>query len=203
MFEMKNQLLITLLFCVVLAGAMEAQQLRLGVTASPTFSFVASDNDDVEADGSKIGINYGLVADYQFSSNDRYNLSTGFTVHHTGAKFVSATEYYDVAATLLEIPAVFKLQTNLVNQRSFYGQFGFNFGIPISSKVKEGTDTNVSFKGLKTAINMGLGVQFDLSENGVVLNTGLYFDNGFTNVFEIEGEKFRLKHLGLRLGVYF
>ena len=190
-------------FSMMIFYAAFGQRLELGVTVSPTFSFVASDNDDVEADGSKIGIVYGLMADYQFSQNERYKLFTGFNIHHTGAKFASDTENYEVAATLLEIPAVFKLETNIVDQRSFYGQFGFNFGIPLSSKVKEGIDTNVQFKGLLVAVKIGGGVQFELAENGIALNTGIYFDNGFTNLFEIEGEKFRLKHLGLRLGVYF
>ena len=200
---MKLKLLFSAFCLLIVTTFTYSQKLKLGVTASPTVSFVASDNDDVKADGSKIGLVYGLMADYRFSENEQYNFFTGFVVHHTAAKFVSATDYYDVSATLLEIPAAFKLQTNSVNQKIYYGQFGFNLGVPISSKVNEGPDENVEFKGLYAAINFGAGVQFELSDNGVSLNFGLYYNNGFTNVFEIEGEKFRLKHLGLRVGAYF
>ena len=197
-----NRILLALLFvCFALLGF--SQNFKLGVTASPTIGFVSSDNDDVEADGSQIGILYGLMADYRFSSNERYHISTGFVIHHTGGEFASATERYEVAASLIEVPFMFKLVSDEVNLKSFYGQFGVNMGVPVSSKVQSGTDENVEFKGLLAAINIGVGMHYELVDNGVTLNAGLFYDNGFTNVFEIEGEKFRLKHLGLRIGVYF
>jgi hypothetical protein len=181
----------------------EAQKLKLGVTSSPTISFVASDNNDVEGDGSAVGILYGLMADYQFSDNERYTLFTGFNIHHTAALFISRTAKYKVLTSLVEVPAIFKLQSNLVNQKNFYGQFGLNFGLPISSKVKKGPDEDARAKGAQLAINIGTGMHFELDEKGVSINVGVFFNNGFTNVLEVEGEKFRLKHLGFRFGIYF
>ena len=180
-----------------------AQKLKLGVTASPTFSFVASDNEDVSSDGNSIGILYGLMADYQFSDNEKYALFTGFNIHHTNGKFSSATENYSVAVSLIEIPAIFKLSTDQVNLINYYGQFGLNFGLPISNKVKEGIESQVDVTGILLAVNIGAGLHYELVENGVKLNLGIFFDNGFTNIYKIEGEKFRLKHLGIRAGVYF
>ena len=75
--------------------------------------------------------------------------------------------------------------------------------MPISNKVKEGTEANVDVGGLLLAINIGAGTHIELQDDGVALNLGVFFDNGFTNVFEIEGEKFRIKHLGFRAGIYF
>lgn len=180
-----------------------AQELTLGVTVTPTLSFTASDNQDVESDGSKLGILYGLMADFQFSDNENYSVFTGFNIHHTGAKFISRDASYNVAATFIQFPAIFKLQTNVVNNRNFYGQFGFNLGLPISNKVKEGLEANVDVGGIFLAVNIGAGTHIELQDDGVALNLGIFFDNGFTNIFEIEGEKFRIKHLGFRAGIYF
>ncbi len=188
---------------IIISFTSFAQKLKLGVTISPTFSFVASDNDDVIANGSAIGILYGLMADYQFSDNERYALFTGLNIHHTAAKFKSLNSTYKVAASIVEVPAIFKLNSNSVNSKNYYGQFGFNFGIPISDKVKEGFDEMAEVTGVLLTVNIGGGLHFDLADDGVQLNVGIYFDNGFTTLFKVEGEKFRLKHLGLRAGLYF
>ena len=179
------------------------QKLKLGVTASPTISFVASDNNNVEGDGSVAGIIYGLMADYKFSDNERYSFFTGFNIHHSGARFISRTAKYKLLATFVEVPAIFKLQSNVVNEKNFYGQFGLNFGLPISSKVRKGPDLNAKARGFQIAVNIGAGMQFNLDENGVNLNVGIFLNNGFTDVVKVEGEKFRIKHLGFRLGLYF
>ncbi len=192
-----------LVLTIFTIASLQAQDFKLGVTATPTISFVASDNNDVESDGNSIGLVYGLMADYNISQNERYSLFTGFNIHHTSAKFISRSDAYKVAATFIQVPAVFKLHTNPVNLKSFYAQFGFNLGLPISNKVKEGPEEQVNVAGLLLAINMGAGMHYELTKNGVTLNLGIYFNNGFTNVYEIEGEDFRLKHLGFRLGAYF
>lgn len=181
----------------------DAQELKLGITVTPTFSFVASDNNTVSGNNGDIGILYGLMADYQIGEQERYALFTGLTVHHTSASFEGQSGDYKIATSILEIPAAFKLSSNYVDNSKFYGQFGLNLGIPVSDKVKEGPEENIDVRGLLAAINMGLGWQYDFSEDGVVLNIGAYFNNGFTNVIEVEGQKFRLKHLGLRAGLYF
>ncbi len=198
----KSLYLLTLMMLLCF-NTLFGQKLKLGVTISPTMSFVSSDNEDVSADGSGIGLLYGLMADYQFSDNERYALFTGFNVHHTSGKFKSATNTYSVAASIIEIPAIFKLSSDFVNSKNFYGQFGLNFGLPISDKVKEGPDDLAEVTGILLAVNIGAGMHFDLSQNGARINAGIFFDNGFTNVYKVEGEKFRLKHLGFRAGVYF
>lgn len=196
-----NAFLVTLTLFV--AGTLSAQEVKLGITVTPTFSFSASDNNTVSSSNGDIGILYGLMADYIFGDSDRYAIFTGLTVHHTAASFKGQSGDYKIATSILEIPASFKLSSNYVDNSRFYGQFGMNLGIPVSDKVKEGPEDNIDVRGVLAAINMGLGWQYDFSTDGVVLNLGVYFNNGFTNVIEVEGQKFRLKHLGLRAGLYF
>jgi len=207
MTKINMKIILTWVLCTAIScGAINfavAQKLKLGVTVTPTASILSTSDELVQSDGGSLGIVYGLMADYQFSENERYALFTGFTVHHTAGKFKSALEQYKVAVTILEIPAIFKLNTNQVNLKSYYGQFGFNFGVPISHKTKEGPEDNVNVVGVLAAINIGAGMHYELVENGVMLNLGLYFDNGFTSIYKIEGQQFRLKHIGLRAGVYF
>ena len=189
--------------CLGWPGLIQGQELKLGITFTPTIGFGATDNEDVENDGTNLGLVYGIVADYIFNDNNRYAVQTGLNIHHTAGKFSGEQGDYKATLSMIEIPALFKLSTDWVDERNYFGQFGFRFGLPVSDKVKDGDSSMISTKGLYMALTFGLGAQLELSDNGVVLSGGLYYDNGFTSMFEVEGEKFRLKHIGVQTSVYF
>jgi len=95
------------------------QNVRFGFTASPTMGFNSIDpSNNIIADGfqfeeesdSKFGLQYGIMADFDINSEERYFFNTGLVMHHTGFKFSSIggitamTNEYDVSAQYIEIP---------------------------------------------------------------------------------------------------
>lgn len=72
---MKKIILSTLFFCAILS-AVQAQQFRFGLTASPVFDWVKVDGELYESVGTKAGFQYGLLFDQTIGSVERYAFST-------------------------------------------------------------------------------------------------------------------------------
>ena len=72
--------LITLVFSIAVVAAIQAQKvdmnsLKLGIQASPTFSWMSTNDNQITSNGVNLGLNLGLMAEYYFSEN--YSLVTG------------------------------------------------------------------------------------------------------------------------------
>ena len=53
--------------------------IQLGIQASPTFSWMTTDNNLIESDGTNLGLKLGLMAEYYFQDN--YSIHTGIHFH--------------------------------------------------------------------------------------------------------------------------
>lgn len=158
---------ITAVFALVCLSAMAQKKsggLRIGFTLQPNIAWLHPLENGIKSDGSKVGINYGLMVDYEFAEN--YIFSTGLQVTQMGAKlsytgniwsdkkvgYVSAdnssstnTANYNLSIQYAEIPFAIKLKTNNRGRTDFWGSFGGFLGIPV--KARANVETNFAVGG--------------------------------------------------------
>lgn len=187
------------------------KKVRFGVFVTPTISWMrptAAKNGDQtqKSGGSKVGLTYGLMADYNFTSN--YAIATGLQVNSTGGKIETENlkaadqgvlkSNINYSLQFLEIPVALKLKTDPVGKFTFFGQAGLTLAINISKKMTydivqkraAGDSTYKSDEKEKITggvgnivpvlfqMNVGIGTQYAI---GPKLDAyfGIFFNNGF------------------------
>lgn len=150
----------TMLLCAIglLGTAANAQygidtkQFRFGAYLAPSMAWMKSSsktddakNYNVANDGSKIGFNYGIMAEYYFQDN--YALVTGLQMSMGGGKMtISRANQTPEANTIqkgafsynismLEIPVAIKLRTDPIGNYRFFGQAGVTLGFNVAKKA--------------------------------------------------------------------
>ncbi|WCL82679.1 porin family protein [Saprospira sp. CCB-QB6] len=82
---------ITLLtaFLAFVVSAQAQKEFKFGVYVEPSISFFASNDKDVEPDGSNVGFTIGLLGEYYFGNSDNYALIMGgnFSLGRGGSLF--------------------------------------------------------------------------------------------------------------------
>lgn len=217
--------IVVILFISLLTGySVTAQNFRFGLTASPLISWFGISGDDLKSDGVKIGFQYGLLFERNLGPGDNYVFSSGLIINSAGG-FLKREDslnaiYSTIRSGYIEIPLAIKLRTNEVNYMRYYGQFGLTPGINIKARLdqedangndlftdynlKEETITGDKWNLFNLSLTLGLGAEYSMTET-TVLTAGVFFQNGFVNVFEnsMTSENIQLKQFGVRLGVLF
>lgn len=204
--------LIILAFAFNVTNA-QKKSFQLGLTASPSFGWIKSDNDAISREGTKFGFNFGITGDFNIAEN--YSISTGILVLNTGGKIsfpdiqdvgtsaapqvVEGRSEADIHLKYIEIPLTLKLKTNQIGYWTYYGQFGFgaavnydadadiNFSNPNSSSdvSMEEVDFQDEVNFFRASLIVGAGAEYNISGNTSLL-FGVSFDNGFTNIFDLD-----------------
>lgn len=218
---------IVVIFCLALltAYSVYAQNFRFGLTASPVLSWFGVAGSDIESDGVKLGFQYGLLFEPEIGQVDRYVFSTGVIINMVGgylfAEDSTVNNYYStVRAHYVELPLTIKLRSNEVNYIRYYGLFGLTPGLNIKARydledgdgnmlvedydLTKGTANGDEYKLFNLSLTLGIGAEYAMTET-TTLTGGIFFQNGFTNVFENSqtSEAIQLKQLGLRIGILF
>ena len=217
-----------ILTCLVLSLAISvhAQKFRFGLTASPMFTWFKVDGTSVESDGSRTGFQYGLIFDQTIGSVERYAFSTGLMVNMIGGKLIdrdtagNALDFITIRSQYIEIPLTIKLRTNEINYLTYYGLFGLTPGINIKARadvtdpngtvieedidLKDKDATSGEYKAFDINLTVGAGAEYAITET-TAINVGVFFQNGFTNVFDDPNsdEKILLKQIGIRVAALF
>lgn len=194
--------------------------VRFGLTAVPVIAWHRSDNPDLESDGLVAGFQYGLLVDYLIDEEGRYAFSSGLLISGVGGKLLDNQPMaYSIQdqnrLQYIEIPLTFKLTATELNYLTFFGQIGVVPGINIRARgdrdvtpdqVNEPDYENAklpSVNALNFGLEVGGGVRYALGEH-LGLSGGLFFRNGFVNVYEDnDGDKITLNHLALQIGLFF
>ncbi len=183
------------------------RSLRLGLTFSPTVNWISPDNTHYDSDGARLGMNYGLIADFRLVGTENYMFHTGFTLSHIGGKmsyptaFESNGTYTPVTANAtyklryIDIPLAIKLRTNEIGYMHYYGLFGTLAGFNINAQADyEYGNGNTSFSEadidiqddvqlFRSALLIGGGFERNISGN-TMLSVGIHYQNGFTNILK-------------------
>lgn len=217
---MKKTLLALFLFIAANSFAQDVSQLRLGLTAHPTFGFLKVENG--KGNGLSTGFSYGLMSDFEFAEN--YSFATGLTVTTINGKatilnynpyssmIAGANSEYDVKYKMqyLQIPLSIKLKTDEKDDMKWYGQFGLTTDFRIGAKqdVKSGSTTLAddvkatdNTKFFRAGMIIGGGVEYRLSGKTSLLG-GLTYNNGLTNIAKND-QSVKNHYVGLNIGVFF
>ncbi|MBL4706984.1 MAG: PorT family protein [Flavobacteriales bacterium] len=162
---MKKTTVLLTLFAICF-GSFAQKDFQLGLQVAPSFGWVKGNTDNIENDGLELGLNYGIIGDFNFADN--YSFSTGVILVNTGATIIrpdiqdvpnsglTSKGYGSTTADLnlkyIEIPLTLKLKTNEIGYMKYFGQFGFGLGINYDASADE------DFK-----------YEFDQSNNGATL----------------------------------
>jgi len=151
--------IIALFFANLSFAQKHSRDLRIGFKLEPNISWLHPNENGVKSDGSKVGINYGLMVDYEFADN--YIFSTGLQVSQLGGKlsytgntwsdkkvgYVSAnnssvnnTANYNLSLQYVEIPFAIKLKSSNKGKMDFWGSFGGFLSIPVKARASVQTN---------------------------------------------------------------
>jgi hypothetical protein len=178
----------------------------LGFTIIPQLSWAGAGDNTIESGSVRGGFEYGLMADYNFTSNYAfgtgiYHKLIGATVNYltdsvafnsikNGNNLIYFTQGTSVNYKLqyVEIPFSIKLKTNQVGYFTYFGQLGLAPSVNISAKANvipgeagASAITNANFIGDVRLFNLGIlmsaGAIYQLSGN-TSLMASLQFNNG-------------------------
>lgn len=215
----KTVLALFLTFAALNLFAQDGSQVRLGLTAHPTFGFLKVENG--KGDGLSTGFTYGLISDFEFAEN--YCFATGLTVTtiNGAGKLINFQPYHGSAAgsadynvkykmQYLQIPLSIKLKTDEINDLKWFGQFGlstdFRIGArqdvergntPLADDVKATDNT----KFLRAGMIIGGGAEYRVSGKTSLMG-GITYNNGLTNIATKE-QPVKNHYVALNIGVFF
>ena len=210
----KTVIALLLVFTTVNLFAQNASQVRLGLTAHPTFGFLKVENG--KGNGLSTGFSYGLISDFEFAEN--YSFATGLTVTTiNGSGTVlnyqpyhgnnPAQKEYDVKFKMqyLQVPLSIKLKTDEINDLKWYGQFGLTTDFRISAKqdVDQVDDikANSNTKFFRAGMLIGGGAEYRIGGKTSLMG-GLSYNNGLTNIAD-KDQLVKNHYIGLNLAVFF
>ena len=228
----KNIVVIVLL--ILFASALKAQDpqkpFNFSIRVGPNINWLKSNSDAVDFNGAMIGFSWGAL--FEFPLKDNFSYVGGFNIHFAGGKIsytglnqnipVIVDEQYTLK--YLEIPAILKIRTNVVNGYSYYGQIGLGTSFRLNSRVARSfkLPANSSYTGsfdrqelnsdnltsfIRESLIIGIGAQYSLQEN-LKLFGGLNFNNGFTDIlkkgpYNTSDPKVISNFVEFNVGVYF
>jgi hypothetical protein len=216
----RSSLFVALLAVLFLQEATAQSPVRFGLTAVPVVAWHRSDNPEVESDGALPGFQYGLLVDYLIDDEGRYTFASGLLISGVGGKLLDQQPAaYSVQdknrLQYIEIPLTFKLTATELNYFTFFGQIGVVPGVNIRARGdRDVTPDQIdvpdyeneklpSVNALNFGLEVGGGIRYALGEH-LGLSAGLFYRNGFVNVYEDnDGDKITLNHLALQVGLFF
>ena len=172
----------------------------------------------------------GNAGNYRFASGLFLNNITGkwkeeFSYYELGNTSLRKKDLEtDVKLQYIEVPLTIKMMTNEIGYIRYFGQIGFGNGFNIRAKADQVVPTvNGSFNDepivtefvedkdediqsdimlYKASLIVGAGMEYNFSGNTSLL-VGITYNNGFTNILDIEGAKAKAHYLELTMGVFF
>ncbi len=199
-----------------------SQDMRFTVFVDPQFSWLNSDYNSIDSEGSKFGVNIGLNLDKFFAPN--YAIMTGISIDNTGGnmsfdfekdlKTGSADEPIGIGNTVhyklqyINIPLGLKLKTNEIGYLTFFTHLGLNGGINIkaTAEVDNQTLINENISDEVRLFNLGYfigaGAEYSIGGNAALV-VGLTYTNGFIDITDGGDSKVTLGNFAIRVGVLF
>jgi len=216
---MKKYLILILLFISLISNA---QNFRFGIIAEPTISWFKTDISQISGDGSKLGINIGLLADKYFA--EHYAFSSGISLHSMGGilkyrdvKILRTSNGNDTLTPnsrvqynlqYIHIPFALKFKTTEIGYITYFAELGLDAMVNIKAraKVKElgisDASVNDEINFLNLGYHIGAGIEYNIVGNTAIIG-GISYMNGFADVTDDTTQKTLLHCLVLKLGVIF
>ena len=199
-------------FCFFFGTMLQAQStdLRLGFQVSPSFSFMSTDNNQINSNGTNLGLKLGMVAEMYFQENYAFITGLGFAFnsggtlrHEQGGQLWTRSELPQGVDPFLlpgvdlkygiqyvEIPLGLKFRTNDFGYLRYWAEIpvitlGFRSqarGAIMQAGINE--DKIIIKKevgALALSWGLGGGVEYELSPNASLVG-GINYQRIFTDV---------------------
>lgn len=202
----KSLLFVGLLLALSLGASAQSQPYKgfaFGFKLGPGFDFTGSTTGGAVNEGTRVGMNFGLAAEFYFAEN--YAIVSGININLNRGHYsftdgrldsLSVLQTYNVdrlyKGTVYEIPLMLKMMTNQFGNfpMRYYAQVGAGLGFASKVKVadafedvvrpEEYTGTNKEFSNFRVALKAGIGAQYPIDETMRVF-LGLNFSHDFVN----------------------
>ena len=198
------------------------QGLKIGVYVEPMVSWFSAESRTAHGEGSKIGIDGGLMLDNYFQRN--YAFQTGIGIGTFGGKIqydeAKAITSYDETDTLpagsimnykvnyITVPVGLKLKTKEIGHFSYFARLGFTNQVNIKVKAtssdgmlnKSVVEGELFFYNLSYYV--GAGIQYHINRDSA-LNFAITYTNGFINLSRQDLLKIYSRAVSLRVGIIF
>lgn len=184
---------------------------RFGIQTSPTFTWLSTDNKDINGNGSNLGFKLGLIGEIDINESYSFVSGINFGFNHGGTlKYNKGGKYWPTVTDddlpdgvnlkyniqMIEIPFGMKMKTNEFGLFRYYAELPI-FTIGIISKstgdIKGTANSNRSkeniadeLKALSIAWGFGAGVEYEISSSTKLVG-GLGFQQYFLDFTENNG----------------
>lgn len=202
-------------------GSEKQVPFRLGIHASPNFSYIAT--DDASADGSvKMKFGFGLITEFNFAKN--YSFSTGVEYVLRGGETtvdVKPADWTppssngrvksDYTSGFIQIPLMLKLRTRPFGYYTYFVDLGGSVNIRASEKhsfTPAPADENKSYvEWIGGLFSIGLGGEYDLGGQTSLL-LGLYYNHSLFDNLKAGApgdnlHSYHFDYVNLKIGVLF
>ncbi len=209
-----KKIAIALLFsltCTFLAQAQDGK-FRFGMQTSPTFSWLSTDNKNINGNGPNLGFKLGLIGEYDIAENYSFTGGLNFAFNHGGTlKYNNGGTFWPSVTSdtlpdgvnlkynlqYVEIPMGMKMRTNEFGLFRFYAElpiFTLGFVSKSTGAIKAAGDANREkenirdeVKGFTVSWGFGVGTEYDLSSTTKLVG-GLAFQKAFVDLTENSGK---------------
>jgi len=226
----RKKFALLLLFCLFITLNINAQQkISIGLHFDPLISWFGTDIGEVNNDGARPGINFGLSFNKSFTPN--YSFSTGVNLvsaagrlthsdttrlvpHDSGDNLITVPPDESVLYKIqyVEVPIGLKLKTNEIGYITFFADVGVDPKILVAGKMDipvldiEGEKAMEELKMFNLSYHIIAGIEYGLGGNTSAV-LGLGFHNNFLDVTKDNGiqpeDKVTHKMVSIRLGINF
>ncbi len=215
--KLKVSAILFLLFVTLNADAQKVawSRFKFGIQASPTFSWLKTDNPKIGGNGFNTGLKLGATADYYFLENYALSTGIGFAFNHGGKLYhenrggflthstLSSNIYNELDAKAsiryhiqyVEIPFALKMRTQQFGYMRYFAHapmlvLGWRTQArgDISTEKNDTKKENIKPDVNPLAISWGFGggAEYDVSPS-TSLVAGLYFQKNFIDVTKNKG----------------
>lgn len=219
-----KQITLTAFLVVSVLTAFSQKHVRLSFTASPTISWMTTNNGDAAQEKSILGYNFGLNGDFYFSEDERYSILTGIQINNVGGEIsYNPGHSFQFANTTLptlskikylvryvEVPFAIRLKTDEFQRVRYWGLFGLSGMVNIEARgtsndgLLKKANINNEINLFNLAMDVGIGFDYDLGSSNAV-SVGLVFQNGLLDVTTDNAftDRTKINTLNLKLGIIF
>ncbi len=198
-------------FIMIFQNILGAQNIypRLGFQLSPTFSYMRTDDNKINGNGTNLGLKLGVVGELYFEEKYALLIGIGFAFNSGGTlyheNFGDTWQRSELPAGVLrpfpagtdlkynlqyvEIPAGLKFRTREFGYLRYFAELplitiGFNSqargAVKYQGINEEKIDIRNEVVGISLSWGLGAGVEYSITES-TALVAGLGFQRGFTD----------------------
>ncbi len=198
---MKKIIFLFSLMILLATSAVNAQDYRLGIYASPMISWFSPDVSEINNEGARAGFSFSFMYEKMFTDN--YSLVTGANLISSGGRlagserftfeFPSFTRQIGADTTIVyriqyfSVPVGLKLKTNELGYLTYFADFGLDPKMAVRGRVDipaidiEGERAMSEIKRFNMGWHLDVGIEYALGlETSAIL--GLGFENNFFDV---------------------